>query len=156
MLKIRDAQPADESAWRGLWADYIAFYGVAVPEQVTARTWQRILDPASPIFCRVAECEAEHDIEHNAANTPVGFAVCVLHEGSFSLHPLCYLEDLFVAPAHRGMGIGRAILNDLKQRAAASGWSHLYWHTRQDNPARKLYEEFVPVDDFVRYRLATG
>jgi GNAT superfamily N-acetyltransferase len=149
MLRIRDAYPKDETVWRLLWADYIAFYGATVSEEVTAHTWKRILDPASPVFCRLAERDSRIPMPQ-----VVGFAVCVLHEGSFSLSSLCYLEDLFVAPAHRGLGIGGAILKDLEERAAAAGWSHLYWHTRQDNPARKLYDEFVPADDFVRYKLA--
>lgn len=149
MLRIRDAYPKDEAVWRLLWADYIAFYGATVPEEVTAHTWKRILDPASPVFCRLAERDSRIPMPQ-----VVGFAVCVLHEGSFSLSSLCYLEDLFVAPAHRGLGIGGAMLKDLEERAATAGWSHLYWHTRQDNPARKLYDEFVPADDFVRYKLA--
>jgi ribosomal protein S18 acetylase RimI-like enzyme len=148
MLRIRDAYPKDETVWRTLWADYITFYGATVPEEVTARTWQRILDPASPTFCRLVERDVAIPMPQ-----VVGFAVCVLHEGTFSTQPLCYLEDLFVAPAHRGIGIGRMILKDLQERAFSSGWSHLYWHTRQDNPARKLYDEFVQADDFVRYRL---
>ena len=149
MLRIRDPHPKDEAVWRLLWADYIAFYGATVPEEVTAHTWKRILDPASPVFCRLAERDSRIPMPQ-----VVGFAVCVLHEGSFSATSLCYLEDLFVAPGHRGLGIGRVILDDLRERAKASGWSHLYWHTRRDNPARKLYDEFVAADDFLRYKLA--
>jgi GNAT superfamily N-acetyltransferase len=140
---IRDPLPADEAAWRELWSGYNAFYETAVPEAVTARTWQRILDPAAPVFGRLAcvdDCVA-------------GFDICVLHEGTWVIAPICYLEDLFVAPPFRGRGVGRMLIADLAARAKAEGWSRLYWHTRETNPARRLYDEFVKADDFVRYRL---
>jgi GNAT superfamily N-acetyltransferase len=142
-IAIRDPRPADEAAWRDLWAAYNAFYETAVPEAVTARTWQRILDPESPIFGRLA-----------VANDDVaGFSICVLHEGTWVVRTICYLEDLFVAPKFRGQGLGRMLIADLVQRARAKRWSRLYWHTRDDNPARRLYDEFTKADRFVRYKL---
>lgn len=140
---IRDAEPDDEAPWRRLWAAYNDFYGAAVPEAVSDHTWRRILDPSSPLFARLA---ADDD-------AVVGFAVCVLHEGSWTLTPICYLEDLFVRPDRRGGGVGRRLVQDLVDLCAARGWSRLYWHTQSGNPARRLYDSFGPADDFVRYRL---
>ncbi|MFP3617112.1 GNAT family N-acetyltransferase, partial [Paraburkholderia sp. SIMBA_050] len=51
-------------------------------------------------------------------------------------------------------GVGRRLIEDLVALGRARGWSRLYWHTRRDNPARKLYDTFVQADDFVRYQLA--
>ena len=100
--------------------------------------------PGSPLFGRIAEWKGE----------VAGFTVSVLHQGSWTLDPICYLEDLFVAPKARGHGIGRALIADLLARAKEHGWSRLYWHTRQGNaPARRLYDKFAVADDFVRYRL---
>jgi hypothetical protein len=45
------------------------------------------------------------------------------------------------------------LIADLIERAKSNGWSRLYWHTRAGNPARRLYDEFIQADDFVRYRL---
>jgi GNAT superfamily N-acetyltransferase len=143
-ISIRDPLPSDEAAWRDLWAGYNAFYETSVPGSVTLRTWQRILDPASPIFARFAV--ADDDV--------AGFCICVLHEGTWVVAPVCYLEDLFVAPKFRGQGLGRLLIADLVQRAKANGWSRLYWHTRDSNPARQLYDEFTKADSFVRYKLA--
>jgi GNAT superfamily N-acetyltransferase len=78
----------------------------------------------------------------------------VLHEGSWTVHPICYLEDLFVDEKARGHGIGRALIADLLSLAKERGWGRLYWHTREGNaPARRLYDEFAVADDFVRYRI---
>jgi GNAT superfamily N-acetyltransferase len=139
---LRDPTPADETAWRGLWSQYNAFYEVNIPEAVTARTWRRILDPAPAVFGRLAVADAE----------VAGFSISVIHESTWTLAPVCYLEDLFVAPKFRGRGIGRSLIQDLVDRAQSNGWSRLYWHTRASNPARRLYDEFAKADDFVRYR----
>jgi GNAT superfamily N-acetyltransferase len=142
MVLIRDPTAADEPAWRVLWSGYNTFYDAPIPEAVTARTWQRILDPASAIFARLAIVDSE----------VVGFSVSVLHDGTWSIAPVCYLEDLFVAPDFRGRGYGRLLMADLVDRARSGGWSRLYWHTRADNPARRLYDEFANADDFIRYK----
>jgi GNAT superfamily N-acetyltransferase len=140
---IRDPAPADESAWRRLWSGYNAFYQATIPEQVTARTWQRLLDPASPLFGRLLVAE----------DAVAGFGICVLHDSSWTAAPVCYLEDLFVAPEYRRRGFGRLLIEDALTRARANGWPRLYWHTRASNPARGLYDRFADADDFVRYRL---
>jgi GNAT superfamily N-acetyltransferase len=140
---IRDPLPEDEAAWKRLWSGYNAFYETRVDDAVTQRTWQRILDPSSAIFARLAA--------HN--NNVVGFSTSVLHEGTWTIEPICYLEDLFVDPQWRGKGAGRLLIQDLVDRAHARHWSRLYWHTRAGNPARRLYDDFAKADDFVRYRL---
>ncbi len=139
---IRDLAPADEAAFRRLFAGYAAFYEAAVDEATVSATLARILDPAAPMLCRIAEAEG----------AVAGFAVCVLHEGTFETHPVAYLEDLYVDPARRGAGLGRALIEDLLALGRARGWSRLYWHTRAGNAAaRRLYDRFAEADDFVRY-----
>jgi ribosomal protein S18 acetylase RimI-like enzyme len=77
-----------------------------------------------------------------------GFTVCVLHPGSWTIAPACYLEDLYVDPDLRGHGIGRALIEDLIGMARDNGWSRIYWHTRQSNEAaRRLYDKFAEADD---------
>nr|WP_321787900.1 GNAT family N-acetyltransferase [Paraburkholderia sp. J94] len=143
-LVIRDVTPADREDWLRLWAGYTAFYETEVAPRVSAHTWARLLDPAVPMLGRVAQ----------SGTHVVGFSIAVLHEGTWVEAPIGYLEDLFVDPAHRGVGIGKRLIEDLVALGRARGWSRLYWHTRQDNPARKLYDTFVQADDFVRYQLA--
>ena len=139
---IRDPAPGDEVAWRSLWSGYNAFYDATIAEAVTACTWQRMLDPASAMFGRLAVLDG----------AVAGFCIGVLHDSTWTMAPVCYLEDLFVAPQCRGRGCGRMLIADLIERARTRGWSRLYWHTRAGNPARRLYDEFAKADDFVRYR----
>ena len=141
-LQLRPARPADESQWRELWSGYCDFYRRSLPEHVTAATWQRILTPSDNCTCIVA-C---------LAREVVGFATHITHPISWSTAPAGYLEDLFVAPAARGAGIGGALIDHLIKEAHAKGWSRLYWMTEEDNDvARELYDRFTPADGFVRY-----
>ena len=142
-VMVREAEASDEGGWRRLWSGYLAHLDATVPDEVTAHTWARILDPASPVFCRLALADG----------VVVGFAVCLLHEGSWALTPHCYLEDLFVAPESRGRGAGRALIEDIRALARANGWNRLYWHTREDNPARRLYDGFAEASGMVVYKL---
>jgi Acetyltransferases len=139
---IRAALPGDEGAWRSLWRGYCDYYGVVLGDEVTDRTWQRILDPDCAVMCIVAEIDGQI----------YGFAHCVVHENTWETQPVCYLEDLFVVSSARRHGIGRALIEWLRNAMRAEGWARLYWVTRADNlRARKLYDQFAQADGFVRY-----
>jgi GNAT superfamily N-acetyltransferase len=139
---IRSALPSDEAAWRKLWRGYLDFYATRISDEVTDRTWKRILDPDSAVMCIVAEVDGK----------VYGFANCVVHENTWEAQPVCYLEDLYVDPAARGHGVGRAIIEWLRGAMRAEGWARLYWHTHEGNDvARRLYDRFAEADDFVRY-----
>ena len=141
---IRDPGPDDEAAWRRLWSGYLTFYKEDVPEDVTAETWARILDPDVPMFGRLAE--------QNGAIA--GFTVSTLHPSTWTRDLDCYLEDLFVDPDARGQGVGRALIDDLLTLSRKKGWSRLYWHTNAGNEtARRLYDRYTKADDVVRYRI---
>ena len=140
-VNIRPLSAADQQAWFGLWQGYTDFYNAVVPQEITAHTFARAIDPASPLLGHGAEIDG----------VLVGFSLSILHEGTFCKTPICYLEDLFVDPAARGQGAARALIRNLVETGKAEGWAKLYWHTQIGNPARKLYDDFVEADDFVRY-----
>jgi GNAT superfamily N-acetyltransferase len=144
MPEIRDAGPADEAAFRDLWQGYLDFYRVALPPEVTAKTWARLTDDGSPVNARLAVSQGRVR----------GFAIHLHHPSTWVATEDCYLEDLFVAPDARGQGMARALIDDLIALARARGWARLYWHTRDDNArARALYDRYVAADGHVRYRL---
>lgn len=63
----------------------------------------------------------------------VGFALFFTNFSTFLAQPGLYLEDLYVVPAHRGAGIGRAFLTELAALAVERGcgrfeWSVLDWN----------------------------
>ncbi len=141
---IRDATPGDEAAFRGLWAQYLAFYKVDLAPEVTDATWARLMDPASPVKARLAVVDGQ----------VMGFAIHMHHPSTWVMTEDAYLEDLFVTDAARGQGLGRALIDDLIALARAKGWARLYWHTNEANTrARALYDQYVASDGHIRYRL---
>jgi GNAT superfamily N-acetyltransferase len=141
---IRDAGPGDEAAFRRLWAGYLAFYEVTLPPEVTDGTWVRLMDLSSPVKARLAEVDG----------VVQGFAIHLHHPSTWVTTEDAYLEDLFVDPEARGAGLGRALIDDLIALAREKGWARVYWHTKVDNTrARALYDQYVPTDGHIRYRL---
>ncbi len=67
-----------------------------------------------------------------------------------------YLEDLYVRPAARGRGLGRALLCQLAAVADAEGCARLEWSVLRTNAdARRFYEGLgaAAQEDFVLYRV---
>jgi GNAT superfamily N-acetyltransferase len=58
---------------------------------------------------------------------PVGFALWFYNFPTFSGRSGIYLEDLFVRPAFRGKGIGKALLSHLARLGVDQGCSRLQW-----------------------------
>ena len=146
VLRIRPVVQDDHAAWRPLWDGYNAFYGrhgeTALPPHVTQTTWQRLLDPAEPVFGLVAE--GEEGI--------VGLAHYLFHRSMTRIEPVCYLSDLFTLEAQRGRGIGRLLIEEVYRQASAAGASRVYWQTHESNAAgRLLYDKLAKHLGFIVY-----
>ncbi len=75
------------------------------------------------------------------SGTPAGFAIYFSNYSTFLAKPGLYLEDLFVAPAFRGRGIGKALLLHLARLANARGCGRMEWAVLDWNqPAIEFYE----------------
>ena len=71
----------------------------------------------------------------------VGFALFFTTFSTFLCKPGLYLEDLFVEPAHRGHGIGKALLARLAALARERGCGRLEWRVLDWNePSIRFYE----------------
>jgi diamine N-acetyltransferase len=57
----------------------------------------------------------------------VGVAIWFYNFSTFTGKPGLYVEDVFVEPAHRGHGIGRAFFAALARRALAEGCGRMEW-----------------------------
>jgi GNAT superfamily N-acetyltransferase len=72
---------------------------------------------------------------------PAGFALWFLNFSTWEGKPGIYLEDLFVRPAFRRNGIGKALLMDLAALAVEEGWTRFVWQVLDWNtPAIEFYE----------------
>ncbi len=86
-----------------------------------------------------------------------GYALFFTSFSTFLAKPGIYLEDLFVRPAFRGRGIGRALLQHLAQLVVRRGGGRLEWAVLDWNePALGFYRSLgaVPLDDWTVHRLS--
>jgi GNAT superfamily N-acetyltransferase len=142
-VTIRKIEARDEMRWRVLWEGYCHFYERELSDAITRYTWARIMDAASPVHAIVAEREGDGVI---------GIANYIIHENTWTLTPVCYLEDLFVDPGKREGGVGKQLIDWLVAEMKGRGWSRLYWNTKENNyRARGLYDKYTPHSGFLRY-----
>jgi ribosomal protein S18 acetylase RimI-like enzyme len=72
---------------------------------------------------------------------PDGLAVLRLRPGLWTAGRECYLAELYVVPAQRGRGLGRALLEAAMELARERGADHIDLGTSEDDvAARALYE----------------
>jgi GNAT superfamily N-acetyltransferase len=146
-ITIRPIEERDQTQWRPLWDGYNAFYGragpTALPEQVTGTIWARFFNPDEPVHALAAEIEGRL----------VGITHYLFHRRTSAIEPICYLSDLFTAPAARGAGVGRAVIEGVSERAWAAGATSVYWQTHETNlTAMKLYDKVADRSGFLVYR----
>jgi GNAT superfamily N-acetyltransferase len=139
--RLRPAEPADVPAIDGLIRELAAFEKLSHLLQTTPQALhQHLFGPQPVVQAWVVEQVVEQVVEHGgdagnaAAIAPVvAFALCFTNYSTFLGRPGLYLEDLYVKPAHRGSGIGRALLRHLAAVAVERGcgrfeWSVLDWN----------------------------
>jgi GNAT superfamily N-acetyltransferase len=145
-LDIRPIEPSDRAAWQPLWAGYNAFYGragaTALAPEISDVLWQRLFDPAEPVFALVARQDGQL----------VGLAHFLFHRSTTRIEPVCYLQDLFTSPEARGRGVARALIEGVYAQARDAGAKRVYWQTRDDNAAaRRLYDQVARHVGFIVY-----
>jgi len=95
-----------------------------------------LFGPNARLFCDIAEWDG----------APVGFALWFANFSSFRGRHGIYLEDLFVRPAFRRHGIGKALLRHLARRCVESGWARFEWSVLDWNaPSIAFYQSLGAV-----------
>lgn len=92
-----------------------------------------------------------------AQELPVGFALFFHNFSTFLGRPGLYLEDLYIQPAHRGRGYGRALMIHLARLAVQRGCGRFEWSVLDWNePAIRFYRSLGAegMDDWTVQRVA--
>jgi len=129
---IRPATPADAPLIHALIRE-LADYEKLLHEVRTSEADVRdILFRDTPrAFCDIVEVGGE----------AVGFALWFYNVSTFEGRHGIYLEDLYVRPAVRGRGAGKALLRTLARRCVDQGLARLEWAVLDWNaPAIAFYD----------------
>lgn len=144
-ITLRPVGANDHAAWLPLWQAYLRFYETELPEAVSASTWQRLLDGHEPTHSALAWVDGK----------AVGMVNFIYHRSNWSIEPSCYLQDLYVDNAVRGLGIGRQLIEHVYATAKADGCAKVHWLTHETNAtAISLYEQVAERPGFIQFRKA--
>lgn len=143
-ITVRPFTAADKDAFRARWEKYNIFYKRTIPEEATAFTIKRMLDPAVALYGAVAE-DSERGV--------VGFVTYLPHIYTGSVEDIVYLHDLYVDEDVRNGGIGRKLIEHVYAHSKELGCKAVYWHTQHFNHrAQLLYTKVADKTDFVQYK----
>jgi hypothetical protein len=137
---LRPAQPSDAAVIVELIRELAAYEKlehlvVATPESIAPH----LFGPRPAAEVVLAEAEGR----------VAGFALFFTNFSTFLGRPGLYLEDLYVRPAFRGLGLGRALLEHLGALAVQRGcgrfeWSVLDWNEPAIEFYRRMGAELLP------------
>jgi GNAT superfamily N-acetyltransferase len=133
-----------------LMGAYCEFYEVAPGEPALRGLAQALL--ADPERAGIQLLARERD------GTAVGFATIFWTFSTLRAAPIGLMNDLYVAPAARGRGIGRALIDACAAQCARRGVAELEWNTAPSNErAQSVYDATGAVRTlWVNYSLAVG
>ena len=144
---LRPAVPADGPAIVGLITELAAFEQLSHLVETTAQRLHPHLFGDRP----VAECLVVQ-VGEPSAGAPASLAAFALFFTNFSTfrcRPGLYLEDLYVQPAHRGVGLGQALLRALAGLALQRDcgrfeWSVLDWNANAIGFYQRMGAQVLP------------
>ncbi len=95
-------------------------------------------------------------VARDVAGEPIGMMLWFLDFSTWEGRHGIYLEDLYVKPAARGLGLGKAMLGTLADICVARGYPRLQWWVLDWNPAREFYHAIggVAMSEWVPYRVS--
>jgi GNAT superfamily N-acetyltransferase len=107
---------------------------------------EALFGPDAVAGCQVAEVDGE----------VVGFALWYRSFSTWLGKPGLWLEDLFVRPAARGTGIGKALLVSLAQVCVDNGWPRFEWWVLDWNESAQGFYRSLgarPEDEWTVWRV---
>ena len=147
-LALRAARPADRALIFTLVRELAEYEKLSAEVDATEDTIAAALFGDVPrLFCDIAEWNGE----------PAGFSTWFLNYSTFRGNHGIFIEDLFVRPAYRGRGIGKALMARLARRCAKEGYGRCEWAVLDWNsPSIAFYKSIGAQEreDWRIYRLS--
>ncbi len=131
MVTVRPFERPDVGAVLALMRALAMFEGYDDKLRVTeADLIEHGLGPSPRFGVLVAVCE----------DVIVGIAVHYIIPWTYDLKPVVWLKELYITEAARGMAVGQALIEQLRQYAAGIGASAIKWTVLKSNmPAKAFY-----------------
>jgi len=139
---VRPIEKRDQTRWRKLFVDYGVFYKTAFDADVVDGVWAWLMNKNHHERALVALVDG----------TVVGFAHYREHADTFTAASAWFLDDLFVTPEARGMGVATTLIEAVVAEANAKGGGTVRWITAADNlTAQSVYNKTASRTSWVTY-----
>jgi ribosomal protein S18 acetylase RimI-like enzyme len=144
-LSFEAVSPRRRQAWSDHYRRYARALGETVDDAIVSSLWSWLLTRTHGVEGLLA-LDGEERL--------VGFAHFRPFPRTLNANEACFLDDLWVAEAERGAGVGDALVEQVCAIARSRGWSEVRWVTDQHNArARRLYDRIATDGRLVTYRI---
>ena len=137
----------DFDDWRQMFVYFAILHDVSPTPKGVARTWGWLCDPTHP----------ETGLIVRVRDDVVGFVHYRLQPSALSGTQILYLDDLFIAEAHRGSGVADDTMDRLREIAQTRGCSAIRLDTHATNKrARRFYERHAKNTNWTTYEMTVN
>jgi ribosomal protein S18 acetylase RimI-like enzyme len=147
--RVRKISSKDRQAYVGMWSDFTSAKPSEPGDPAMGEVnFLRMMTPDNPLQGIVVVDDLD---------CAQGFVCFLAFPFTWSAKNVCYLQDIYVQRACRGLGYGRLLIEHLVEIAKAQDWYKIFWMTEPDNVlAQHLYDHIARKMGYVRYDLVVG
>ncbi|MEH6576527.1 MAG: GNAT family N-acetyltransferase [Amphritea sp.] len=144
-ITVSELCPVDRMQWETLYCGYADFYNMPMQQTTLDTVWSWIFDDNNKFFALIAKTEN-------------GDAVGLMHYREMP-SPLRgatvgFLDDLYVIPESRGLGVVDALFKALNESAQDKDWPFVRWITADNNyRGRAVYDKLADKTHWVTYQM---
>lgn len=135
----------DRSQWEKLYYKYAEFYEMPMNQDILDTIWSWIFDESNSFYGLIAKSDESNAVglmHYREMPSPIRGSV------------VGFLDDLFVIPECRGMGVVEALYSSLNNAAIDKGWPFVRWITAENNyRGRAVYDKLADKTQWVTYQM---
>lgn len=135
----------DKKEWESLYYGYADYYQVPMNQEILDTVWSWIFDKDNQFHALVAKDDSGGYLglmHYRAMPSPI--------RGKL----VGFLDDLYVKPESRGMGVVDALYKALNESALEKGWPFVRWITAENNyRGRSVYDKLSDKTQWVTYQM---
>ncbi len=145
VITIQPLTPVHYEEWLSLFEGYADHYQFTLSANSIATTWGWLMNGSHPTMGLVAVLD----------DSLVGFAHCRAMPSPLRGQEIGFLDDLFVDPECRGMGVAEKLIAAVKEEGQDQGWPVIRWITRDNNyRAKALYDQLSSKTNWDLYEMS--
>jgi ribosomal protein S18 acetylase RimI-like enzyme len=144
--QISELQADDKESWQQLYYAYARFYKMPMDQSILDSIWSWIFDQNNKFYALIAKDEK---------GEALGFMHFRAMPSPLRGAEVGFLDDLYVVPEARGMGVVDSLYQALNAFAQQQDWPFVRWITAENNyRGRSVYDKIAEKTQWVTYQMA--